>query len=738
MNWNNVKLIWLRELRDQLRDRRTIFTIVVLPVLLYPLLGMTFLRMAQFLKQHPSLVRVIGVQALPTSPPLLADGRFHEDVCPAEEQPLMQLLVDPVLRADLDAVELARQVRREIQNGTYDAVVYFSPAFAANLEQSSESLPATTKPDASPDAPQPEIFVNLANDKSRMAYDRLDRILNRWRRAIVRQNLQVHHVPPVAAEPFQVASTDVSEEVHRRAALWSKLLPFVLLIWALTGAFYPAIDLCAGEKERGTLETLLSSPADRREIVWGKLLTITVFSIMTALLNLLSMGISATLIVRQVAQSAEMADRFDLGPPPVAALGWLFLALIPIAALFSALALAIAAFARSSKEGQYYLMPLLLITVPLMILAILPAAELDLGTSLIPVTGMLLLLRVLIEGEYVEALRFAGPVLGVTLACGWLSIRWAVRQFENESVLFRESERFGLGIWLRHLMRDSEDTPLVSHALFCGVFLLVDSFFANLLAVVPQTWGQVVIATLVTQIGLIAIPVLIMTWTLTRSPRRTLLLTVPPWSAVPALLLLVVAAVLLAIALNPAASKLAEFVQTVYPLGEEMHQALAPFQAAMRSAPLVYVVLLFGLTPAICEELAYRGFILSGLRKPGETWAPLVLSSLLFGLSHGMIQQSFTAGVVGLLIGFLAIRSGSLLPGIAFHFTHNSLSVLLTRVTPELLDQYPVLRWPLGPVAGQPAQCEYTLTWTLLASSLGLGMLAWLIYRWRITSVRGV
>ena len=75
----------------------------------------------------------------------------------------------------------------------------------------------------------------------------------------------------MAAQPFEFEPRTWPSPSSAQAAVWSKILPFVLLIWALTGAFYPAIDLCAGEKERGTLETLLCSPAERSEIVTGKL-----------------------------------------------------------------------------------------------------------------------------------------------------------------------------------------------------------------------------------------------------------------------------------------------------------------------------------------------------------------------------------------------------------------------------------------------------------------------------------
>ena len=88
---------------------------------------------------------------------------------------------------------------------------------------------------------------------------------------------------------------------------------------------------------------------------------------------------------------------------------WLVLALVPISALFSALSLAIAAFARSSKEGQYYLMPLLMISLPLMMLPMLPATSWTWASRLIPLTGLMLLLRALIEGQYCEALRYSVP-----------------------------------------------------------------------------------------------------------------------------------------------------------------------------------------------------------------------------------------------------------------------------------------------------------------------------------------
>src|SRR5207248_2206393 len=140
--------------------------------------------------------------------------------------------------------------------------------------------------------------------------------------------------------------------------LLGRVFPFILVMWSLAGALYPAVDLCAGEKERGTMETLLISPASREEIVWGKFLTIWVFSAATALLNLLSIAFTTWRFSGDVPGAT-------FGAP---ALFWAVLLLLPLSAFFSAVCLSVGAYARSSKEGQYYLMPLFLVTMPLIFL----------------------------------------------------------------------------------------------------------------------------------------------------------------------------------------------------------------------------------------------------------------------------------------------------------------------------------------------------------------------------------
>ena len=238
MKWVNVKWIYLREIRDQLRDRRTLFTIFVLPVLLYPLLGMGFLQIAQFSREHLTPVLILGAESLPKDPPLLNEDQFVEATCPPEEAKLLRLKLAP--HKGVQSVEGIRAfAQNQIETGKFDAVVFFPPNFAETLAQfrngSPDADPTHDRTDLA-QVPEPAICVTSATDKSRIATERIERILYRWRQSMVNETLKQRRVSAAATEPFRIVKADVARESSRRAAVWSKIVPFVGLVWALTGA----------------------------------------------------------------------------------------------------------------------------------------------------------------------------------------------------------------------------------------------------------------------------------------------------------------------------------------------------------------------------------------------------------------------------------------------------------------------------------------------------------------------
>ncbi len=353
MKLSNVNLIFLREVRDQFRDRRTLFMIFVLPMLLYPLLAMSMTQVAQFVREHPTPIKIIGLPELEGLPALVNDGHVAKEWLGSLRPDLLPVELESVGNQvqDKPIEQIESEAQAAIKGQGHQAVLYFPPSFAHELERFRQAVVTdrqrSGQVEKPPNVPEPRLFVNSADEKSKMAGERVSRAVTRWTDAIGERILASGDLPVMAAHPFELKEMDVADVEHRKAAVWSKMLPFVLIIWALTGAFYPAIDLCAGEKERGTLETLLTSPAERSEIVTGKLLTVMLFSMATSALNLVSMGVTGLFMFQQF---QALGEGFEVGLPPLRAGLWLLLTLIPVSALFSALCLALASFAQ--QQGR--------------------------------------------------------------------------------------------------------------------------------------------------------------------------------------------------------------------------------------------------------------------------------------------------------------------------------------------------------------------------------------------------
>jgi sodium transport system permease protein len=501
--------------------------------------------------------------------------------------------------------------------------------------------------------------------------------------------LQQLGLPASLDEPFVIDEGDRGRPAAGRTAdglfdMLVRVFPFMLVMWSLAGALYPAVDLCAGEKERGTMETLLITPASREEIVWGKFLTIWVFSGATTLLNLASMGLSTW-------QFSGLIPGEALRPAPLL---WCIVLLLPMSAFFSALCLAVGAYARSSKEGQYYLMPLFLLSMPLIFLTLAPGVELNALYSMVPLTGVALLLQRLMTASsaaQVPWLYFV-PVLAPLIFYSWLALRWAVEQFKREEVLFREAERLDVWLWLRGLFRDKDATPSTAMAFAC--FALVMAL--RWLAVGLGPTLTVVQASGIGLLAFMAAPPVLMALLLTRRPAESLGLRRPSARSV-------LRAVLLAALLLPPLVELTNHALRQFPDIEELLRQPNPFGQTLAElgehpeagARVALYLVVFALLPAVCEELAFRGFILTGLRRRFSTGTAILISSFLFAASHLNVFQFLPAFVLGLVLATLAVRSGSVVPGMAYHLVHNGLLIGVACAeqlvgVPELLTSGPV------------------------------------------------
>jgi sodium transport system permease protein len=662
MRWPIVRLIWLRELRDQLRDRRTMFVMIVLPLLLYPLGGIALMHITSVPGQRVSVVGVYraGLVSKPHGkydPFLVGDDSRYEI-----DRKYLAGTADQLVLAvkGLEFPDDVEQLRDPLEKGEVDVLLEIPASFPEQIKlHQNVLLTVHSRPD----------------DRSGLALLRLNAALNRWNDTLKVERFRHFQRPPDFDRPLKVVFPDLLEDVQaqpmkRMIDLLTRIFPFVLVLWSLAGALYPAVDLCAGEKERGTMETLLISPAQREEIVWGKFLTIWVFSGVTALLNLVSMSLTSLFF------SAKLTG-VTLN---VLSFLWCIVLLLPLSAFFSAVCLAVGAYARSTKEGQYYLMPLFVIVMPLVFLTLAPGVELNPFYSMVPVTGVSLLLQKLIQvGRPDPALwLYFVPVLVPMVIYSWLGLRWAIIQFQREEVLFREAERIEVRLWLRRLLREREPRPSAGQAMFCFTVVLGLSWFSLGL-------GTEFLATnIIRFLAFVAAPTLLMAFLLTTQPRQSLAVRIPPPWAWPVTLALVVL-------LTPLLMELTIFLLRLNPQLERLIEQYRPFTEWLRSMRpggadeglrWWQALVVFAFLPAVCEELTFRGFILTGLQRRFRPRTAVLLSSFLFSLMQMNVFQFVPTFLVGIVLAYLTTRCGSILPAILFHVLYNSLLLLPSMLSP--------------------------------------------------------
>src|SRR6202451_4690839 len=685
MNWQKVGLIFHREVRDQIRDRRTLFMVVVLPLLLYPGLAIGMVQISLLFREQPRTVVVLGPANLPPKPPLLDGDRFAKEwfTVPDDASKLQVVadagsplpeddaaakrnadllrdarevvpLVDEVERLEaaarkaretadvatlnrlFDGIRAAKDKVAERFSATKMQVLIIVPAgLTRRMEETNRALAAAQGRRAGQPAgePPPSFLVveNSADEKSVFAFQRVKLVLAAWEQRILQDRLSQAKLPPTLATPVNPVTLDVAAIKQLSANVWSKMLPTLLIIMAVTGAFYPAVDVAAGEKERGTMETLLICPAQRSEIVVGKFLTVFAFSVANVLLNLMSMGLTGKYVM--AAARTEALSRMGAGVltfPGLWELLWLAVLLVPLAAFYSSISLALATFARSTREGQYYLTPLLLVTLGLTLFCLSPALEIEPLYSILPVVGPALLLKeVLADPNSRAPLIYGLPVLLSSVAYSLAGLWWAIAMFNREEVLFREAERFDVRLWIRHLLRDKEPTPSASEAVICIVLVILLQFGVLQLrrGSAPLQGTEILRLLFIQQLVFIASPALFMGILLTTDVVRTFRLRLPAWKYL-------LSACVLPVALHPWSFTLAVWLEKwVFP---PLPAQFAEIEKTLVNAniPLWMVLSVIAAAPAICEELAFRGFILSGFARSARPAAAIVLSSIAFGIAH--------------------------------------------------------------------------------------------------------
>jgi sodium transport system permease protein len=285
------------------------------------------------------------------------------------------------------------------------------------------------------DKAEVDIYEYQGEIKSGFAAENLNTFFRNMRDATVQERLESRGVPVEVLKPFTIQRQNVAPPAKVTGSLLGGILPYIIIMLCLTGAMYPALDVTAGEKERGTMETILCCPVGRTDLVLGKFLMVLTASLGTVLLSLLSLGATFHVAKRALAGSIPQEALRTVATIDMGGVAGMFLMLLPVAVMFSAVLLMVGLFSKSFREAQSYCGPLILVAVVPTMVAMLPGVDLNASLAVVPLLNISLVCKEMIAGTWhwnYIVLIFGSACLYATAA-----LAATVWMFHREEVLFR-------------------------------------------------------------------------------------------------------------------------------------------------------------------------------------------------------------------------------------------------------------------------------------------------------------
>ena len=397
---SRIFIIFKKELIDTIRDRKAIFFMLVFPLIIFPLLisGVAAIQSSIMQKEQNKVLRVAMIGD--TFPPPLLE-LFNEDHTLSITTDYTIKEADSLIRID-----------------SLDIALAITSNFIEKVENNESGII--------------HLHIKTEDESEKIIKKRITNKIVSYSNKLSKQRLIAFKLTEEFIEPVKIIETDLASAREKLGKTIGGMLPYIFILFCFMGAMYPAIDLGAGEKERGTLETLLVAPATRMEILLGKFWVITLSGLLSAIISLVGIFVSILIIDDIPKELLDIAS--DIIQPTTILL--ILSLMIPIALLFAALLLILSIYAKSFKEAQSIITPLnIAIIFPVLIGSLIPGVHLDITTAVIPILNVSLACKEAIAGTgeflpmilvYLSSLLYA--LLGIYACSKW---------FQSENVIFR-------------------------------------------------------------------------------------------------------------------------------------------------------------------------------------------------------------------------------------------------------------------------------------------------------------
>ena len=390
--------IFKKELIDVLRDRRTLMFMVVIPILITPLLVIGSIKFQEY-QNKKSEEKILKIAFINES----------------EDSLTKQLLSDQKGVKLIEGVQLD-SIESYIKSDSLQGGLYLGKGFLKKIKTNSSG--------------DVKIYYK-SSDLMSKSKKRMQAALDIYKEKIIDERLKQLNVDGQILDPITITNIDMATAKETLGKAIGGFIPYVLVMFIFLGAMYPAIDLGAGEKERGSLETLLSSPATKFEITMGKLLVVSLTGIVSGLVSVLGISSSLFFIDKIPVQMQETILEL-INPFMISSI---IILMIPIAIFFASMLLSISFYARSFKEAQSLMGPLNMVIIVPLFLSLGPGMEMDHATALMPLINVGLLTKEILAGS-VELIYFIETLFSL-LFCAAIGIWFSVFWFKKENTIFR-------------------------------------------------------------------------------------------------------------------------------------------------------------------------------------------------------------------------------------------------------------------------------------------------------------
>lgn len=627
MNKRIIKQLFKKEMLDVLRDKKTVLMMVVVPLIIYP------------------LIMILSMSVMTSVSRDMAKSTYN-------------------IYIEGDKVDEYSRLMGSVENETYDIKLLTSEDVEGDLI--SGIIDAYLIVNDKGDYDSIEIHYLSASNRSNYAVDVvLDMIQGYARTRTETMVAEAGLDPEIVLNPIKVSYVDGSTAEESTGSLLGSMLPFMLVVSILMGTMYPAIDTTSGEKERGTLETVLTLPVSSQELIFSKFLAVGIFGIASALLNIISMcGVMAYMLNMMNSMGADAFTNLDVSKF-VAPMLIGVLCVLAFAIFVSAISMCVCAFAKSYKEANNYITPVTLVVMMASFISFIPNIELTKTMALVPVANLCLLLRDLLvfKFNYVNILL----VLVSNIIYGVIAVLVLGKIYNSESVMFGDGQS-GIQLFEKRSNMKKGGAPTLGDAGFVVVLMALIYLYVG--SSLQLKFG--ILGLVASQLLFVVVPLLIAIYS-RKSIRDTFKLRLCKPSKLLAGVVVGIGAICCSLVIS--------FI-SVNIFKESAADNMEGLEAMLPESFLIGLLVL-AVTPAICEELFFRGYVFSALedatlKNKIKLVTAIILNAALFGVFHMSLVKFLTTAFLGGMIAYIGYKTKSIFPGMIVHFLNNALSCVAT------------------------------------------------------------